>query len=243
MRHDILQHQKEFYERYWQQRKKLGHLHWLPERVKIAAEMIVKDFSDNKKRKVHILDVGCGEGALGKLLKERLKEKTSIVGCDISKTALKEAADYYSDLFQIDIETNEFRQRFKQQKFDYIVILEVLEHLFEPEKVLRQCSRLLKNDGFLITSFPNIAWYQYRMGLLKGRFPRNYLLHPREHFQNFTFYSFAQLLRENGFSPFKTDGQFIFPKIFKPRRFFLPIFKKFPNLFGYQIVIVSKKKK
>jgi len=238
--------QKEFYEKYWNDRKTKGRLHtkngmWIPQRINIAVRMIVEEVKFGRKSSVSVLDVGCGEGTLGKLLKEQLKDKVFVIGCDISDVILNEASIYYDKVFQVNVETDEFMRKLSGQKFDYIVILEVLEHLFKPEIVLKQCYNLLNEDGFLIASFPNIAWYKYRLDMLKGHFPKNYLLYPGEHIQNFTLHSFRKLLEGSGFCPIEIDGQFVFPRIFKPTRIFLPLFKKFPNLFGYQIVVKSKK--
>jgi len=239
--------QKEFYEKYWNDRKVKGRLHtkegmWSPKRINIATDKIIRDIKSGKKSQVNVLDIGCGEGTLGKLLKEQLQNKVFIVGCDISETALKLASPYYDKIFQTNIETTELSELIKQ-KFDYIVIVEVLEHLFNPKDVLKRCRKLLNEDGFLIASFPNVAFYKYRLDMLRGYFPKNYLLYPGEHIQNFTLYSFYKLLHENGFIPVEIDGQFVFPRIFKPRRIFLPLFKKFPGLFGYQIVVKFKKDK
>lgn len=242
------QNQKEFYEEYWKRREAEGCVHtkkegWLPERVETTVDMIIKDFDFNKENRIYVLDIGCGDGIFGKLLKEKLKDKVFIIGCDISDIVLKEASIYYSNVFQVDIETDVLTKSINKQKFDYIVVLEVLEHLFKPANVLRQCYTFLKDEGFLIASFPNIVWYKYRLNMLRGRFPQNYLLYPGEHIQNFTLDSFYKLLQENGFSPIGIDGQFLFPQIFKPIKFLTCIFKKFPNLFGYQIVVKSKKEK
>ncbi len=214
---------------------------WIPQRVRIAVDMIVKTFDFKEGRVIQILDIGCGEGTLGKLLKERLNDKVSIIGCDISDAALKEASSHYSALFQIDVEGGELTDTLDDRKFDCIVILEVLEHLFEPGNVLKQCCGMIHDNGILIASFPNIVWYGNRIDILKGRFPRDYLLRPGEHIQNFTLRSFAELMQGSGFLPVEIDGQFVFPRIFRPARFFAPIFKKFPNLFGYQIAVKAKK--
>jgi hypothetical protein len=76
--------------------------------------------------------------------------------------------------------------------------------------------------------------------MLKGYFPKNYLLNPGEHIQNFTFNLFDKLLRESRFSPIDLDGKFIFPNFLKPASIFDPLIKKFPNLFGYQLIKKSK---
>ena len=246
MTKDMSQHQKEFYEEYWKQRENKNYIltkndMWIPPRIRVAVNMILRDYNINGSNSIRVLDVGCGEGAFGKLLTERLKDQVYIVGCDISNPALTRASSLYSCVFQADIEKNELIEKLYNQRFDYIILLEVLEHLFRPGKVLSQCYEILKDDGVLHASLPNIAWYKYRIDMLMGNFPKNYLLYPGEHIQNFTLDSFYKLLLESGFSPTEIDGQFVFPKIFKPARIFYTIFKKFPNLFGYQLVIKSKK--
>lgn len=247
MTKDTSQHQKEFYEEYWKQKEDENYLYTqnnvLPHRIKVAVDMILEESDLNGSEPKYVLDIGCGEGTLGKILDDELKDKINIIGCDISEKALEIASTYYSEVFQYDIEKNKLEEKFNNQNFDYIVILEVLEHLFKPRQVLKQCYTVLKDEGVLIASFPNIAWYKYRIEMLKGYFPKNYLLYPGEHIQNFTLYSFNKLLLESGFSPIDIDGEFRFPNVLKPSRFFSPLVKKFPNLFGYQLVIKSKKKK
>ncbi len=214
---------------------------WIPERIEIAIKMIDRNSKNDKK--ISILDIGCGEGVLGKLLKELAPKKHEIFGTDIASTALKYAKEFYDGVYCVDIEKEEFITTLQRKNFDFIIALEVLEHLYKPENVLKQCYKILKEDGYFISSFPNIAWYKYRIDMLKGNYPKNYLLFPGEHIQNFTLHSFYRLLRENGFSPNEIGGQFIFPRIFKPKKVFTSLFKKFPNLFGYQIVVKSKKRK
>lgn len=49
---------------------------------------------------------------------------------------------------------------FKDNFFDYVVFIGTLEHLFFPEKILKEINRILKSDGFAIISFPNDNnWY------------------------------------------------------------------------------------
>src|SRR3990170_1213866 len=198
MTKDMSQHQKEFYEEYWKQRENENYIHtknnmWIPPRIRIAVNMILRDYNINGNKSIRVLDVGCGEGAFGRLLTERLKDQVDIVGCDISNTALTRASSHYSCVFQADIEKNELVEKLYSQRFDYIILLEVLEHLFRPGKVLSQCYEILKDDGVLLASFPNIAWYKYRIDMLMGNFPKNYLLYPGEHIQNFTLDSFYNL--------------------------------------------------
>src|SRR3972149_5569345 len=240
MKKSVYHNQKEFYEEYWVQREQVGRLHilegmWVPPRIKIAVSLI----EDIRKGEIlSCLDVGCGEGTLGKLMKAKFGEKCFLLGIDISETALKYARQYYQQVFQCDIESDDISTVVGEQKFDYLICLETLEHLFKPEGILQQFARLIKNDGYLITSFPNIAWWKFRIDLLRGNFPPGYkLLHPSEHIQNFTLISFTRLLEENGFTIKKLTGHFIPPRFLKPQWLFTPLLKRFPNLFGYQLVV------
>ena len=63
---------KEFYEEYWRYRKRIKHTveKFTPARLKIACDWI-KPLNPN--RKFHVLDIGCGEGGLGKLLRDKYK--------------------------------------------------------------------------------------------------------------------------------------------------------------------------
>ncbi|MDA2918275.1 class I SAM-dependent methyltransferase [Desulfobacterota bacterium AH_259_B03_O07] len=236
---------KSFYENYWKKRVHTGRLHilenmWIPPRIKIAISLIEDSYEGQS---LFCLDVGCGEGTFGKLMKARFGEKCFLFGIDISETALKYAKKYYQQVSQFDIESSDISKLFPSHKFDYLICLETLEHLFRPESVLKQFTKLLKIDGYLIASFPNIAWWKFRIDLLKGNFPQEYtLLHPSEHIQNFTLSSFTRLLEENGFTIRDLDGQFIPPGFLKPWKLLTPFVKKFPNLFGYQLVVKAKLK-
>lgn len=67
---------KDFYEEYWEYRKSVGKIHtnqgaWIPDRLITAISMIGNQIG-NHENKINILDIGCGEGTLGMLLKKNL---------------------------------------------------------------------------------------------------------------------------------------------------------------------------
>ncbi|MCD6154727.1 MAG: class I SAM-dependent methyltransferase [Candidatus Verstraetearchaeota archaeon] len=231
--------QEGFYEEYWQQMEKVGRIRnregaRIQPRIQIAISMV------SKKDFITCIDVGCGEGILGKLLREKFGDNLYIVGLDISERALKHAAPYYDKLFQINLDSDELPKEISEEKFDYIFCLETLEHLFKPERVLGIFKRILKSGGEVIISFPNIAWYKYRIELLRGKPPKYYLFSPGEHVQQFTLHSIKKLLEEKGFIVVKMDGQFVGPRFLRPRKIFAAFLKRFPSLFGYQLVIKAR---
>lgn len=60
---------------------------------------------------------------------------------------------------------------FSDQMFDAVTILMVLEHIFDPFKVIEEISRITKPKGYLVINVPNIANIKHRFELLFGQFP------------------------------------------------------------------------
>jgi SAM-dependent methyltransferase len=83
--------------------------------------------------------------------------------------------------------------------FDVITFGDVLEHLRDPEAVLRSFARLLHRDGYVVVSLPNVAHVDVRLSLLRGRFEYGpWGLLDRTHLRFFTLSSLRQLLRSAG---------------------------------------------
>ena len=56
---------------------------------------------------------------------------------------------------------------------DIILLCEVIEHIYNPDKVLEECNRILKPGGKIVITTPNlVSWYN-RILLLLGFFPAN----------------------------------------------------------------------
>lgn len=93
-----------------------------------------------------ILDCGAGKGAF---TKELLKSKANVYACDINK-----------EKFEVDtrFKKAELNKKipFPDSFFDSIVAIEVIEHLENPAKLIREFKRTLKKDGCLVLTTPNI---------------------------------------------------------------------------------------
>ena len=104
----------------------------------------------------NILDIGCSQGILGILL---AREGKKVVGVDISEDAI---------LFANSIKNQEHKDVRKnikflvgdysflklEEKFDTIILGEVLEHLYYPEKILKKIKNNLKDGGRIIITVP-----------------------------------------------------------------------------------------
>jgi hypothetical protein len=80
-----------------------------------------------------------------------------------------------------------------------VLLLDVLEHLVQPESVLAQIRGALKENGRLVVSLPNVANISVRLALLLGRFPyaeRGIL--DRTHLHFYTRKSSRALLEDSG---------------------------------------------
>jgi methionine biosynthesis protein MetW len=187
-----------------------------------------------------VLDVGCGEGGLGHVLRERHGTRLHLVGVDIAAAALALAEQHYDRVHLVNLDQERLADHVGPQRFDVIVMLETLEHLFKPQAALVQLRDHLAPGGQMIASFPNIAWWRYRLKMLAGQFPEDYhIFDAVEHLQHFTLPTFQRLLTQSGYRVAAIDGEFLQPVGIRhlPRPLRRVLNNRLPNLFGYQIVV------
>jgi len=97
-----------------------------------------------------ILDVGGGYGLMTKFLPDFVKKK-NYVNMDISIVMLKHSP--YQNVLAVAEQIP-----FRSASFDYVILSEVLEHVNDKIKVLRECYRILKSRGLLLLSTPREGW-------------------------------------------------------------------------------------
>lgn len=103
-----------------------------------------------------VLDIGCGEGALGALLK-RNDPQTFVAGVEVYEPAAARAQAVLDELWRVDVETWEPPARYRGW-FDRVVFGDVLEHLLDPEAAVRKAATLLRPGGAIVASIPNVRW-------------------------------------------------------------------------------------
>ncbi len=122
-------------------------------------------FSLPKKNNLKVLDAGCGEGHLIQKLNS-VNNKNKYYGADLTGIALKKAKKRcpYANLKKMDLTKLNYDASF----FDIVICSEVIEHIYEYEKVISELVRVLKKGGFLIITFPNEKlWTLSRVLLLR----------------------------------------------------------------------------
>lgn len=120
-------------------------------------------FAGQKKK---ILDIGCNDG----FFSEKLKNTGHIVtGIDISEQMLAQAKKRGIQVKKVDIESETLP--FSDNSFDIVLLSDVIEHIFDTDRLLSECHRVLTPRGKLLISTPNIASLGRRFMLLFGISP------------------------------------------------------------------------
>ena len=111
-----------------------------------------------------VLDIGCHTGIFAEAL--TLRKNATVVGIDTDNTALEIALPRMQAVINMNIELsgwdNELRSR-GYNNFDAIIFGDVLEHTRNPELILKATRTLLKQDGRIIVSIPNVAQWRIRL--------------------------------------------------------------------------------
>ncbi len=148
-----------------------------------------------------VLEVGCGRGATGALIQQRLGCR--VTGVELNPEVAKEAAGRLDRVIVGDVEDLEIEER-----FDAVVATELFEHLRYPETFLEQMRRLLRPGGRIVLSIPNVGHYSVVEDLLAGRWdylPIGLLCYT--HFRFFTRATLSSWLERLGFSSYEIVAQ------------------------------------
>lgn len=183
-----------------------------------------------------VLEVGCSTGYVSSKLK---KNKCRVYGIDIDSEAAKTAREYCEDVINADVEQIETLP-YPSRQFDVILFGDVLEHMKNPEAVLKKLKPYLKNKGFIVVSLPNITYWSIRLKILMGKF--EYTEHgilDSTHVRFFNYKSAKRLLEHSGYKIIKQDR--VPPMIFPITRICYFFSKLFPNLLAFQFIFVAQK--
>jgi len=146
-------------------------------------EMFVGSISPNK-----ILDIGCGEGKVLEQL--RASHPAPSIGIDLDPARIFLAKSQSGHIpFAVG---NAQELPYDDNSFDFVMILEVLEHVGEPDLVLREAYRV--TSKYLLASVPNEPWW--RIGnLARLKYIRD-LGNTPEHINHWSVRSFKTLISE-----------------------------------------------
>jgi 2-polyprenyl-3-methyl-5-hydroxy-6-metoxy-1,4-benzoquinol methylase len=156
-----------------------------------------------------ILEFGCGEAPLGEALKKR--QRCRVVGIELDPHAAAIAQKRIDAVYRGDV--REIVARI-DERFDWIVGGDIVEHLDEPWSFLAELRRLATPGGHLLLSIPNLANASVINDLLQGRFDYVYMgLTCVGHLRFFTRRSLEDMLTIAGWTVDRIEAQDFGPAI------------------------------
>jgi 2-polyprenyl-3-methyl-5-hydroxy-6-metoxy-1,4-benzoquinol methylase len=145
------------------------------------------------KQSGKLLEIGCAGGFFLKLAKSR---GFDVHGIEISKSASKFAKKLGLDVQNATVENVKVRQ-----KYDVIVLSNVLEHLIDPRRALEKINSWLEDDGIVFVGVPNfgsaVVRLQYYLNVF--RYYNKHSLFSKVHLSYFTPDTLKKLCEDSGF--------------------------------------------
>lgn len=161
--------------------------------LQIIAAEIQKD--------TQVLDLGCGEGEL----LAWLQKNKGVKGAGIEQNEEKVRRCIARGLSVVHGNLNEEVTSYKDNFFDYVILSQTLQQVYEPAKLLQSLARIGKK---VIVSFPNFSHCSIRLQLLtKGNAPRNnqlpYTWYDTPNIRVITLADFRKFARDVGYTIIK----------------------------------------
>lgn len=196
-----------------------------------------------------VLEFGCEDGALAA---ELAKNGNRVTGVGSAAQTPRGCAIEWRSCADLDSGIEPLVRDLNQKKFDRILLLDVLEHLQRPQRLLDEAKKLLAPRGVLIVSVPNVANFTIRAMLLAGKFEytdRGIL--DWGHMRFFTRKSIRRLLRQSGYQVIQQRCTII-PlerlvalrpegRLLRGMTHVLGLLTRvLPGLLGYQVVLVGQ---
>jgi len=121
------------------------------------------------ERGATVLDLGCSDGSLLKMLKNK---KIMARGIEIDQDSVIKALEKGLSVIQGDID--EGLHEYPEKFYDYVILNQTLQSTEKPEYVIHEMLRVGKK---VVVSFPNFGYWRVRLSLLfKGKMPKSKML-------------------------------------------------------------------
>lgn len=115
----------------------------------------LRHYNGASKKKISILDIGCGTGDFLASLSDKRYRK---YGIEKDKKEYMISRNKGVEVFNEDI----LHSNLQNKKFDIITMWHVIEHIPNPQKLFTQLHQMLSKDGVIIFATPNIDSHGFR---------------------------------------------------------------------------------
>ena len=160
---------------------------------------MVHMIDQGRDQPISVFEIGCDCGSTLFSIGERYPNAV-LHGCDINAAAVR-IASFFTDAFVCNVDSDALP--FAKESLDYVIAADVLEHLRDPEAVIRRIHPLLKDGGCILGSVPNLMHISVMKQLLHGDFSYTETgLLDRTHIH---FFTYNELLRMFGSAGYRID--------------------------------------
>jgi len=191
-----------------------------------------------------VLELGPATGYMSRVFRDR---GCQVVAIELDPPMAARAEQFCERMIVGDVETLDLPALLGEDRFDVIVAADVLEHLKNPDAVLRALKPFLLPTGYVVASVPNVAHGSVRLALLAGQFRYSQCgLLDSTHLRFFTRESIQELFEEAGFAitqifrqPLLIDRAEV---TYDPTRVpegLVDVLSRDPDALAYQFVVVG----
>lgn len=202
-----------------------------PVRIQKVIKFIRKYF--NKIEGLDILDCGISIGTVADILS---KEGANCIGVDVNPREITGVKIIQADL------NNGIPEL--ERKFDIVFAGEIIEHLFDDSKFIRESYKVLKPGGLLIITVPNLVSLINRLMVLFGMMPMTAYATDIFHYHVYNRRKLKKMIKEQNFTLLKATSSYapfnLFAKIPIIGKIFAFLGDIFPTL-GNQLIVFARK--
>jgi 2-polyprenyl-3-methyl-5-hydroxy-6-metoxy-1,4-benzoquinol methylase len=162
-----------------------------------------------------VLDLGCGNGALTSMLAE---PGWNVTGVDSSPSGIQiaQAAHAWPHVRFVLADAAGPLEGLAPESFDAVLSIEVIEHVHEPRRLVRNAQRLLRPGGLAVFTTPYHGYLKNLVLAAGGRFESHFpALADGGHIRFWSRKTLSRLLAEAGFVGFRFYGAGRLPYLWK----------------------------
>ncbi len=206
----------------------------IPRNDRYDRSRLILEFVGPNRR---VLELGCSTGFFSQWLRQT---GCCVTGVEIDPVAAEQASAICNRVIIADLNDDAWTSQI-HERFDVVLMGDVLEHLVHPETVLRSAARMLTPTGVVVVSLPNVVHWTVRLKILLGKFDYQAVgLLDATHLRFFNLPGAKSLIETSGYEVLAFHPVIGGRMSFSFRASWQLLAHLFPNLFGYQFLFRAR---